>query len=125
MDCDLARAARRVIITTEEIVDSEPIRKDPSRTSIPFYCVDAVVEVPYGSHPGNMPYLYYSDEEHIAEWFRFSKTEEGARSYFDKYVFGVSDFDGYIKTIGGEEKMKHLKDIELLRAPVTAPWAGE
>jgi 3-oxoacid CoA-transferase subunit A/glutaconate CoA-transferase subunit A len=124
MDCDLARASRRLVITTESLVDDESIRKDPTRTSIPFYCVDAVVEVPYGSHPGNMPYMYYSDEEHMAEWFKFSRTEEGTREYFERYVFGVSDFVNYIKAVGGEERMRRLKDIELLKAPVTAPWAG-
>ncbi|MBC8223170.1 CoA transferase subunit A, partial [Candidatus Bathyarchaeota archaeon] len=56
-DGELARAAKRLILTTEEIVDTEEIRDHPDRTAVPFYLVDAVVEVPYGSHPGNMPGL--------------------------------------------------------------------
>ena len=123
MDCDLARAARRLIITTEEVVDDDAIRSEPSRTLIPFYCVDAVVEMPYGSHPGNMPLLYYSDEEHMAEWLRLSKTEAGASEYFDKYVYGVRDFSEYLELVGGKAKMDKLKEIEFLRAPTTAPWA--
>lgn len=123
MDSDLARAARRVVITAEELVDSEVIRNEPSRTLIPFYCADAVVEVPYGCHPGNMPLLYYSDEEHMAEWLRLSKTEAGAMQYFDKYVYGVEDFHEYLELIGGKAKMDRLREIELLRAPTTAPWA--
>jgi glutaconate CoA-transferase subunit A len=123
MDCDLARATRRLVITTEEIVDDDVIRNEPSRTLIPFYCVDAVVEVPYGSHPGNMPLLYYSDEEHMAQWLRLSKTEAGAKAYFDKYVYGVNDFDEYVELVGGQAKMKRLRDIELLKAPTEAPWA--
>jgi len=124
MDMELARAARRLIITTEKIVDHEVIRNESWRTNIPFFCVDAVVEVPYGSHPGNMPLLYYSDEEHIAEWLKLSKTEEGANQYFDKYVFGVSDFKDYIELVGGMAKMKKLEDIEHLRLPTEAPWAA-
>lgn len=123
MDSDLARAARRLIITTEELVDNEAIRSDPSRTLIPFYCADAVVEVPYGSHPGNMPLLYYSDEDHMAEWLRLSKTDAGVKEYFDRYVYGVDDFHGYLELIGGKAKMDRLREIELLRAPTTAPWA--
>ena len=42
------RASKRVIMTTEEIVDSEEIRREPWRTVIPYYLVDAVVEVPWG-----------------------------------------------------------------------------
>jgi 3-oxoacid CoA-transferase subunit A/glutaconate CoA-transferase subunit A len=123
MDCDLARAARRLVITTEEIVEDDIIRGEPSRTVIPFYCVDAVVKVPYGSHPGTMPLLYYSDEEHMAEWLDVSKTEEGTRSYFDKYVYGVKNFQEYLELVGGEKRMKELREIEFLRAPTTAPWA--
>src|SRR5438477_5441625 len=55
-DLDLARAAKRLIITCERLIAHEVIRADPSLTAIPFYCVDAVCEVPYGSYPGNMPY---------------------------------------------------------------------
>ncbi len=123
MDCDLARAARRLVITTEKVVDDDAIRNEPSRTVIPFYTADAVVEVPYGSHPGNMPLLYYSDEEHIAEWLKLSKTQEGTVHYFDKYVYGANDFDEYIELVGGKAKMKRLREIELLREPTEAPWA--
>lgn len=124
MDCDLARASRRLVITTEEVVDDESIRKEPGRTLIPFYCVDAVVRVPYGSHPGNMPLMYYSDEEHMAEWLRLSRTDSGVSGYFDKYVYGVKDFDGYIALVGGQKKMDLLRDVELLKAPTMAPWSG-
>jgi glutaconate CoA-transferase, subunit A len=123
MDCDLARAARRLVITTEEIVGDDVIRNEPSRTLIPFYCVDAVVEVPFGSHPGNMPLLYYSDEEHMAQWLKLSRTEAGAKAYFDKYVYGVRDFDEYLGLVGGRAKMQRLRDIEFLKAPTEAPWS--
>ena len=123
MDCDLARAARRLVITTEELVADDVIRSEPSKTLIPFYCVDAVVELPYGSHPGNMPLVYYSDEEHMAEWLRLSRTDEGAKAYFDKYVYGVSEFGQYLELVGGQAKMKKLREIEFLRSPTEAPWA--
>ncbi len=64
-DFELARAARRLILTTEEIVPEEQIRDEPWRTVIPFFLVDAVVEAPYGSHPCQMPRRYYFDEDHI------------------------------------------------------------
>ena len=50
------------------------------RTVIPFFCVDAVCEVPYGSYPGNMPYEYFSDEEHIREWLKVERTPRSSRS---------------------------------------------
>ncbi len=123
MDWDLARAARRLVVTTEKIVEDDAIRHEPTKTMIPFFCVDAVVEVPYGSHPANMPSLYYSDEEHIGEWLKMSKSDAGVEQYFRKYVHGAKDFGEYLELVGGRKKMEHLRDIELLKAQTTAPWA--
>lgn len=117
-DFELARAARRVIITTEEIVSDEFIRREPNRTVIPFYVVDAVCEVPHGAHPAQMPYLYYFDEDHIREWMAMSTTEQGTEEYFQKYVHGVSDFEEYLEQVGGIRKLNHLKQIEQYRPPL-------
>lgn len=121
-DFELARCARRLIITTEEIVDIELIRREPWRTAIPFFVVDAVVEVPFGSHPCEMPGMYYYDEEHIAQWLALSRTDEGIDEYLKKYVFGVNDFEDYIQLCGGVRKLNYLKRREFLREPMTAPW---
>jgi 3-oxoacid CoA-transferase subunit A/glutaconate CoA-transferase subunit A len=121
-DFELARAARRVVLTTEEIVDEIRIRSEPCRTMIPFYVVDAVCEVPYGAHPTQMPYEYFFDEEHIGEWMQASRTAEGAHEYFERYVFGVDSFEGYLSLIGGEEKLRFLKRVERLEAQMRAPW---
>jgi glutaconate CoA-transferase, subunit A len=115
-DFELARAARRLILTTEEIVPEEQIRDAPWRTVIPFFLVDAVAEVPYGSHPCQMPRRYYFDEDHIREWMRRSATAEGAEAYFQEYVFGVADFNAYLEEIGGLERLGYLRDVEALRA---------
>jgi acyl CoA:acetate/3-ketoacid CoA transferase alpha subunit len=114
-DFELARAARRLILTTEEIVPEEVIRDAPWRTVIPFFLVDAVVEVPYGSHPCQMPRRYYFDEDHIREWMTRSKTAEGAEAYFQEYVFDVADYDAYLAKVGGLPRLHALRQIEELR----------
>lgn len=115
-DFELARAARRIILTSEEIIPTERIRDEPHRTAIPFFLVDAVVEVPYGAHPCLMPYLYYFDEGHIRDWLERSKTDEGARAYLQEYVYDSRDFDDYLEKIGGLRKLHQLKLVEQLRA---------
>jgi acyl CoA:acetate/3-ketoacid CoA transferase alpha subunit len=121
-DFELARAARRLVITTEEIVPEDDIRSKPWRTAIPFLVVDAVVEIPYGCHPCQMPLLYFFDEEHIGEWLAMSKSQEGTDEYFARYVHGVPTFAEYLELVGGRERMDHLREVEHLRAPMTAPW---
>jgi acyl CoA:acetate/3-ketoacid CoA transferase alpha subunit len=121
-DFELSRCARRLILTAEKIIDDQVIRSEPWRTVIPFLVVDAVVEVPYGSHPCEMPGVYYYDEEHIAEWLKLSRTQEGVNEYFDKYVFGVDSFEDYLKLCGGKKNLNYLKRREFLKEPMVAPW---
>jgi len=121
-DFELARAARRLVLTTEEIIPESEIRRKPWRTVIPFFLVDAVVEVPYGAHPCQMPLRYFFDEEHIGEWLQLSKSPEGTKEYFDKYVYGTKDFNEYLELVGGLHKLQYLKQVEELRAPMRAPW---
>lgn len=113
-DYEMARAAKKLIITTEQIVPTEYIRNDPTRTIIPYYLVDAVIEVPFGSYPGNMPYMYYSDEEHLKEWLEAEKDPQKFKEFLDKNIYNVKDFYEYIEINGGLKKLHKLMQIEKL-----------
>jgi glutaconate CoA-transferase subunit A len=110
----LARASRRVIVTAERIVDTEVFRRDPNRTHIPYFCVDAVVEVPYGSYPGNMPFSYYSDEAHIRSWLDAENEEGGIERFLQRYVLDPRDFSEYLALCGGTKRMAALERLERL-----------
>lgn len=112
-DTDLARAARRVIITCERLISSDEIRRDPSATAIPFFCVDAVCEVPYGSFPGNMPYEYFSDERHLRHWLEAEADPESHRQFLEEHIFGVERFTDYLHRCGGLERLQVLRQEEL------------
>ena len=108
---EMSRACKRLIISAEEIVDSEEVRRHPDRTIIPYYLVDAVVHAPFGSHPGEMVYCYARDERQLREWVEASKTEEGTRAYLDKYVHGVANHQEYLELIG-QERLEELRAEE-------------
>jgi glutaconate CoA-transferase, subunit A len=113
-DLELARASKRVIITCERLIPHDEIRRDPSRTAIPFLCVDAVCEVPYGSYPGNMPYEYFSDEAHLRRWLEVEKDVEAFRRFLDEFIYGVPDFAAYLQKCGGLPRMQELRRQEFL-----------
>src|SRR5262249_6357133 len=100
-DLAAARAAKRLIITCERLIPADEIRRDPTRTAIPFFCVDAVCEVPYGSYPGNMPYEYFSDEAHLRSWLVAEKDVATLQEFLRTHVFGVRDFAEYLQLCGG------------------------
>jgi len=106
---EMSRACKRLIISAEEIVDSEVIRRAPDRTMIPYYLVDAVVHAPYGAHPGEMVYCYARDEEQLREWVSASRAEESTQVYLDKYVHNLADHQAYLDLVGRER-------LETLRA---------
>ena len=113
-DYELARASKRLIITAERLVSNDEIRSAPNDTLIPFFCVDAVCEVPYGAYPGNMSGEYYSDEDHLQQWMRAEKDIDEFRALLQKYIYGVADFMEYLQLCGGTKRMKELRDQELL-----------
>ena len=114
-----ARASKRVIVTCEELVTDEIIRADPGKTVIPFYMVDAVIEQPWGSHPGNMPYKYYFDhectEDHLAAGR--DKDPKTIKYWLDKWVYRLKDYDEYLTKLGAR-RLYNLRDEEFLRPPV-------
>lgn len=113
-DLDLARASKRLIITCERLIPNAEIRRDPTQTVIPFYCVDAVCEVPYGSYPGNMPYEYFSDEKHLQMWLSIERDEQEFLQFLDKYILGTKDFHEYLQLCGGLPRMQELRRQEFL-----------
>jgi hypothetical protein len=51
-----------------------------------------------------------------------SKSPEGTQEYLDKYVYGVKDFAEYLERVGGPQRLEHLRKVEQLLEPMTAPW---
>jgi acyl CoA:acetate/3-ketoacid CoA transferase alpha subunit len=107
---ELARASKRLLISAEEIVDTDYIRSKPDRTIIPYYLVDAVVHAPFGSHPGEMCYIYERDEPQIKKWVAASKTEDSTQAYLHEYIYDLADHQEYLGLIG-QNRLKVLCDL--------------
>lgn len=86
----IAQASRRVIVTTEEIVDEVKVG-DPDGTFISSLNVTAVVHTPYGAHPAGVPGKYEMDREHIKEYIAAAKSQETFDAYLEKYVIGKTE----------------------------------
>ena len=106
---EMARASKRLIVSAEEIVDDEVIRADPGRTIIPYFLVDAVVEAPYGSWPGEMAGAYERDEDHYRMFIEASKTSEGIDAYLKEWMFDLPDHQTLLDKVGRE----HLESLRI------------
>ena len=98
MDADLARAASTVILTAEEIVPDDEIRRTPDRTVIPGFAVDALVHVPYGSYPHECYGLYDSEPAHFTVYVDAIKQRgaAGVSDYLERYVYAPKSHGEYL-----------------------------
>lgn len=102
MDIDLAMAAKRVILTTERIVSNQQIRRTPDQTKIPFFTVDAVVEVPYGSAPHECGGHYEPFFRHMDYYTSTVNSDPVKRlnDYIEKFIYGPKSWTDYLSLIG-------------------------
>jgi glutaconate CoA-transferase subunit A len=109
-DPDIARAAKRLIVTAEEIVDINEIRREADKTVIPFFLVDAVVCTPFGSHPYDCYGYYDIDYEHVDSYVNLIKTKgiDASQEYLREYVYGVKDHFEYLQKIPLERVLKKV-----------------
>ncbi|MEH0018645.1 MAG: CoA-transferase [Desulfobacter sp.] len=113
-DIELANASKRLVITCERIVPHEEIAREPHKTQIPYFMVDAVCEVPFGAYPGTMPNAYFSDEPHLKEWMAEERDPEAFAQFLEENIYGCKDFQAYIDRNGGMEKMRQLRRREFM-----------
>ena len=99
---EAAFAAKKVILTAEEIVDEAVIRSDPNRTMIPGIVVSAVCHVPFACHPSYAQGYYDRDNEFYLAWDKISESAEATKQYLDEWVYGVKDRNEYWEKLGSE-----------------------
>ena len=97
---EAAFAAKKVIVTAEEIVDESVIRSDPNRTMIPGIIVHAVSHVPYACHPSYAQGYYDRDNEFYLKWDGVSSSREAVDAWLEEWVYGVEDRNEYWEKLG-------------------------
>lgn len=105
MDIDLAMAANRVILTTERIVSNDQIRRAPDQTKIPFFAVDAVVELPFGCAPHECYGAYEPMMRHMEYYVETVNKDpvKGMQEYLDRFVYGPKSWNDFLNLIGIDE----------------------
>ena len=107
-----ANAAKKVIVSCERLVSRETIGKDPSRTIVPDFRVAAVVEEPFGAHPGYTPGFYDVDNQFGAQYARAALTVEGFDAFLDEWVFGVADRAEYVQHFIAKRGYKAFRGLQ-------------
>lgn len=109
MDADVARAARRVVVSAEEIVDTALLQRDPARTTIPGFAVDAVVHQPMGAYPHECYGHYLADEDAFRTYTGHVRASgsDGAREFVAS-LLGHADHDALVASVP-QDRLEQLR----------------
>jgi glutaconate CoA-transferase, subunit A len=81
-------AARRSLVTVEEIVDE--IDPRPGAVVLPSWVITAVAEVPRGAHPSYAQGYYKRDNAYYRAWDAISRDRETFRRWLDSAVLDTA-----------------------------------
>jgi glutaconate CoA-transferase subunit A len=81
-----AKAAKKVVVTVEELISNNDIRKMPEATTIPHFIVDAVVETPKGAYPCSCFNYYDAAYDHIKAYLK-AAAQDQFEQYLDDNVY--------------------------------------
>jgi glutaconate CoA-transferase subunit A len=107
---DAGLAARRVILTAEEIVPSDVILSDPNRILLPPHRVSAVVHAPGGAHPSPVQGHYGRDHAFFGEYHQLSRERDGFVQWLKEWVLEVRDLEAYRAKLGDRfERLRPMR----------------
>jgi glutaconate CoA-transferase subunit A len=108
-------AARRVIVSCDDLVDPSVTLSDPNRVLWPETKVAAVVHEPQGSHPSPLQGWWRRDHEAYRAYHAASRSPEGFGEWLRAWVLEMPDRAAYRRRIdpAGLRVRRHL-----LSAPV-------
>ena len=95
---EMVKASKSVIVSCEQVVSSDEIRRDPDRTTIPYIFVDAVVEQPWGAYPTSTYKYYEHDEEHLRHYQACARAGgEAYQDYLQRNIYECATFDDFLE----------------------------
>jgi glutaconate CoA-transferase, subunit A len=113
---EAALAAKRVILTCEELVDHELILSDPNRNVIPNFVVCSVVHQPFASFPSPTQGYARRDDDFYFEYHRATRTREGFEKWLQQWILDVADHREFLVRLS-EARVDRLKPQDSLLAP--------
>ncbi len=119
-DVDIARAAKHVVVTCEEVVSRAEVVRTAHMTKLPGYYVHAVIETPFGAHPTSHVPNYVHDAWQLMEY-----AEAAGAEGFGGYVARLREEteEGYrARVLGGgrDRVLRALVDQARVIDPASA-----
>jgi glutaconate CoA-transferase, subunit A len=90
-------AARRSIVTVEEIVDR--LDAPPNAVVLPSWVIGAVAEVKGGAFPSYAQGYYSRNNTFYKQWDPISRERGTFTAWIERHILGTKDFDGFKQSL--------------------------
>lgn len=94
-----ALASDRIVVTVEEIVSRETLRRSPGSTVIPGFRVASVSEVPMGAWPSYVSGHYGRDDAEYQAWDTLSRDATALGEWIDRMVLRQAGFGATLRSL--------------------------
>ncbi|PWC46927.1 CoA transferase subunit A [Azospirillum sp. TSA6c] len=90
-------AARRSIVTVEEIVDD--LDAPPNACVLPYWALSAVCPVPGGAYPSYAQGYSERDNRFYKAWDPIARSRDGFQAWMQRHVLATDDFAGFRRVL--------------------------
>ncbi len=108
-DLELAKSAKKLIVTVDQIVSTETVKRCPEKTIIPSVLTYAVVEVPYGAYPTSTYKNYDYDADALTLYARVNRKQDDFDQWLKEYVLDTKDHNEFLLKMAGLDKLNKIK----------------
>jgi len=94
---EAALAARKVLVSVEEIRPARQLREQREHLLLPAFRVASVSVEPWGAHPSYVQGMYDRDQDFYNEWDRLSREPKATAAWLQRWVWEVPDRSRYLQ----------------------------
>ncbi|MBE7373380.1 CoA transferase subunit A [Pseudomonas lopnurensis] len=99
---EAALAARRCIVTVEEIVDE--LDAPMNACVLPTWALTAVCRVPGGAHPSYAHGYYERDNRFYQQWDPIARDRDTFNAWIDEFIRGSEDFSAFQAKLAAQQE---------------------
>jgi glutaconate CoA-transferase subunit A len=102
LDDDMAKTAKKTIITCEKLVELEDIVHSQGKAQLPMQTTSAVVKIPFGAHPTSCYPIYTFDPIHIQHYLKTDFND-----YKQNFILNKTNAQ-YLEATGGAKTILNI-----------------
>lgn len=108
-DLEMAKAAKKLYVTVDQIVSNEFVKMHPEKVVIPNVFTQGVIEVPYGAYPTAVYKMYDYDSDMLTKYAAINKRQDEFDLFINQFVMGTKNHNEFLEKCGGISILNKIK----------------